>query len=335
LDHRTLTELRKRAVHSVQAGESPEVVAKAFGVHRGTLYGWLARYRMGGWGALDAKKRGGRPRTLDAKAMQWVYETVAQKNPLQLEFTFALWTAAMVQELIAKHLGERLSKSSVTRLLKQLGLTPQRPVWRAWQQSEERVRAWLETEYPEIQAEAKRVGATIFFADEAGVRSDHHAGRTWAKKGQTPVVSSTGARFGLNLISAVSAQGEVRFMTVEGRVNAEVFIQFLKRLIVGAKGPIFLIVDGHPAHRAKKTLRYVESVQDRLRLFFQPPYSPELNPDECLWNDLKNNAVGRQAIAGPDHLKRQIVRFLRYLQRTPSRVRGYFNNATTRYAAAA
>lgn len=334
LDHGTLTQLRKRAVASVQRGQSPEVVAKALGIHRGTMYGWLALYRNGGWSALDAKKRGGRRPKLDGKQLRWIYEAVTSKNPLQLQFTFALWTSKMVGQLIERQFGIRLSKASVCRLLGQLGLTPQRPVWRAYQQCPKRVERWLEEEYPRIRELAKRENARIFFGDEAGVRSDHHAGTTWGQKGKTPVVSSTGARFSLNLISAVSPQGEFRFMTVKGRVNAGVFIGFLKRLAHNADRPIFLIVDGHPSHKAKKVERYIQSLNGRLRLFFLPPYAPELNPDECVWNDLKNNTIGRKAITDPETLHREVTRFLRFLQRTPARVRGYFNTATTKYALA-
>jgi transposase len=333
LDHRTLTELRRRAVQSVEAGQSPEVVAKAFGISRGAMYGWLALYNQGGWEALDAKKRGGRRPRVTGPMLKEVFDTVTQKNPLQLQFTFALWTSRMVGEFIRRTWGIKLSKATVCRLLGRLGLTPQRPLWRAYQQDPERVRRWLEEEFPQIRAEAKNAGARIFFADEAGVRSDHHAGTTWGKKGATPIVSTTGGRFRLNLISAVSAQGEFRFMVVSGRVNAGVFIEFLKRLIQNAAWPIYLIVDGHSAHKAKKVAQFVESVNDRLRLFFLPPYAPELNPDERVWNDLKNNTVGRQFIEDAAALKRAVVSFLRSLQRRPKRVMGYFNNATTRYAA--
>lgn len=333
LDHKTLTELRRRGVASVQAGQSPEAVADALGVNRVTVYGWLALYREGGWDALQARKRGGRRRKLDAKALRWIYNTVTLRNPLQLKFTFALWTAKMVADLIRRKYGVSLSKASVCRLLHQLGLSPQRPLWRAYQQRPEDVRRWLEEEYPRIRRQAQRENATIYFGDEAGVRSDHHAGTTWGPRGKTPVVSSTGARFGLNLISAVSAQGEFRFMTVKGRVNARVFIRFLKRLVHNADRPIFLIVDGHPSHKARMVQRFVESLDGFLRLFFLPPYSPELNPDECVWNDLKNNTVGRKAVASPRALTSTVVGFLRFLASAPDRVRGYFNNATTRYAA--
>lgn len=333
LDHKTLTELRKRAVGSVQEGQSPSDVARALGVTRAAVYNWLALYRHGGWGALDARKRGGRPPKLDGKAMAWIYKTVTSKNPLQLKFTFALWTSRMVGELIRQKYDIRLSKASVCRLLNQMGLTPQRPVWRAYQQRPEDVQRWLNEEYPRIRELAKKENAIIFFGDEAGVRSDHHAGTTWAPKGHTPVVSSTGARFGMNLISAVNAQGEFRFMVTKGRVGARVFIDFLKRLIYNARRPIFLIVDGHPSHKAKMVKNFVASLEGKLRLFYLPPYSPELNPDERVWNDLKNNSIGRKVITGPEELKREVVGNLRSIQKSPERVRSYFQNETTRYAA--
>lgn len=334
LSHDKLTELRKRGVEAVQNGESPEDVARVLGVHRVTVYGWLSLYRAGGWGRLDAKKRGGRKPKLDARAMVWIYRTVTGKDPRQFKFPFALWTSKMVGAVIREKFGVRLSKASVCRLLDQAGLSAQRPLWRAYQQDPEMVDRWLKEEYPAIRAAAKRRKAEIWFADEAGVRSDSHAGTTWAPRGQTPIVSSTGARFGLNIISAVSPQGRFRFMCVKSRVNAGVFIEFLKRLIHNAPRKIFLIVDGHPTHKAKKVRNYVSSVSDRLRLFLLPPYSPELNPDELVWNDLKNNAIGRKVIHGAEHMKREVMSYLRFLQKTPGRIRSYFHAPTTKYAGA-
>jgi transposase len=265
--------------------------------------------------------------------MQWIYRTVTMKNPMQLQFSYALWTARMIGEAIHEHIGVKLSKASVCRLLAQLGLTPQRPVWRAYQPKPEDVARWLSQDYPQIQALAKRLKAQIFFGDEAGVRSDHHAGTTWAGKGRTPVVSSTGARFSLNMISAVSAQGEFRFMVVKGRIGAPQCIDFIKRLIHGMDRMTFLIVDGHPVHKARSVTTFIKTIKDRFRLFFLPPYSPELNPDERVWNDLKHNAMGRQRISAPEQLHRAVITHLRSIQKSPARGRNYFNNKTTQYAA--
>lgn len=332
LDHKTLTELRKRAVTSIQGGESPASVAAAFGVNERTVYRWLAAYRKGGWGELDARKRGGRPRKLDGRAMKWIYETIAKKSPLQLKFPFALWTAAMVQQLIKSRFSVKLSHSSVCRLLNQLGLSAQRPLWRAYQQNPEAVERWKSEEYPRIRRRARRLGAQIFFADEAGVRSDFHSGTTWGKRGTTPVVSSTGARFGANIISAVSAQGQLRFMLTKGRVTASVFIEFLRRLLVNTETPIFLIVDGHPTHKAKSVKRFVAEQEGWLELYFLPPYSPELNPDELVWNDLKNNGLGRMAFSTREELRQLTLSHLLRIQKLPALIASFFHAPSTRYA---
>ena len=332
LDHNTLTALRKRAVARIQDGASPTAIAEALGVNVRTVFRWLALYRGGGWHSLDAGKRGGRPTKLDGRAMKWLYDTITSKNPLQLKFPFALWTSGMVRDLIRRRFGLKLSKSSVCRLLNQLGLSAQRPLWRAYQQDPEMVRQWMEEQYPEIRRKARRVKAEIYFGDEAGVRSDFHSGTTWGKKGHTPIVSSTGARFGANLISAVSARGQLRFMFTKGRVTASVFIEFLKRLLVNASRPIFLIVDGHPTHKAKVVQRFVDEQRGRLKLFYLPPYSPELNPDEYVWNDLKNKCLGRKLITSRPQLKQETLRHLRKLQKMPDLVKSFFCSPTTMYA---
>lgn len=256
--------------------------------------------------------------------MRWIYKTVTGKNPLQLDFPFALWTRGMISQLIYRRFGVKLSLSSVGRLLAQLGLSCQKPLFRAWQQDASRVQQWLEQEYPRIRAQAKREKAEIFFEDESGVRSDFHGGTTWAPQGKTPVVRVTGQRFSLNMISAVSPKGSLRFMVVKGGVGAKVFIKFLRRLMHGRRRPVFLIVDGHPAHRAKLVKSYVESTNGKLRLFSLPPYSPELNPDELVWNDVKNNGVARSIVNGPRDLHRIVVGRLRFLKKVRNEFDRFF-----------
>jgi transposase len=333
LNWKSLTDLRNRAVSRVQEGESPRDVARVFGVTERTVYGWLALYRRGGWGALDARKRGGRPPILDAKKLRWVYLTVVDKNPLQLKLPFALWTAKMIGKVIERKFGVSLSKASVCRLLSQLGITPQRPVWRAYQQKPEAVRKWLRYEYPRIRSMAKKMRGEIYFADEAGVRSDHHAGTTWGAKGHTPEVQSTGARFSLNVISAVNAQGEFRFMIVKGTVGATKFSEFIKRLVSSTSKMVFLIVDGQPSHKSVAVRELLKTLSSRIKMFFLPPYSPELNPDERVWNDLKNNGIGRSVVSTPEQMKSNIVSFMRHVQKSPERVMAYFTDEHVAYAA--
>jgi transposase len=333
LAHATLEELRIRAVKAVQSGESPEQVVATLGFSRARIYEWLAAYREGGIEALRAKPIPGRPSKLNGKAIGWIYQTVTTKNPLQLRFEFALWTRDMVRGLIRERFGVRLSEVSVGRLLRKLGLSPQRPLARAYQRDPQMVESWLREQFPAIQREAKRVGAQIFFADEANVRSDYHSGTTWAPVGQTPVVERTGARHTLNLISAISPRGELHFMCCDAKLRAPVFIEFMRRLLIHRDAPIFLIVDGHPVHRAGVVKQFVAASEGRIRLFQLPSYSPDLNPDELVWAHLKHHKIGKTAIAGPDHLKRRVIAFLRGLQRSPALLRALFQHPSVRYAA--
>lgn len=335
LDHKTLEALRLRAVDQVQRGAHPEEVALALGLHRKTVYGWLARYRDGGRGALLARPVPGRPPRLAPLQMRRLWTLVVGTDPRQLQFDFALWTREMVRELIRREFGVGLSVVSAGRLLAKMGLSPQRPAWRAYQQDSEAVRRWKEEEYPAIAAQAAAEGASIWFADEAGIRSDHHAGTTWAPVGQTPVVKVTGARFSVNMISAVTPKGALRFAVFEGTTTAKSFIQFCKRLLHDAPGPVYLIVDGHPSHRARAVKDYVASTAGRLQLFFLPGYSPELNPDEWVWKNVKNDRIGKTGVTSKDDLKARAAGALRRLQKLPALLRGFFADPHLHYIRAA
>ncbi len=335
LPHAELEAIRFKAVEAVQAGQSPTAVAREMGLYTARVFVWLAAYRAGGWDALRARKASGRPKRLNGSQLKWIYNTVTSKNPTQLKFPFALWTRAMIRTLIWRKFGIALSVVSVGRLLAQMGLSCQKPLSRAFEQDATLVRRWVERDFPKLQALAKKERAVIFFSDESGVRSDFHAGTTWGIRGKTPVIRHTGKRFHLNMLSAISAKGELRFMTSRQRVSAALFIEFLRRLILNYPKMIFLVVDGLPAHKAKSVQRYLETVKDRIRLFFLPPYSPEVNPDELVWNDVKNNGVGRALIRDTTDLSRAVNSRLRLLQRNPEKVRAFFQMDTTRYAAAA
>jgi transposase len=239
----------------------------------------------------------------------------------------------MIAALIQKKYGIKLSKTSVGRLLDQLGLTAQRPLWRAYQQNPEAVERWLEEEFPAIKRAAARCKGEIWFGDEAGIRSDYHSGTTWAPKGETPVVKTTGARFGFNMISAVSPKGMLRFMVVEGTVGADQFIEFIKRLVHGTKRKMFLIVDGHPTHKAKKVKKFLESLNGQVSLHLLPGYSPELNPDEWVWRNLKSGVMGKLQHLTKQTMKMEAISHLRRLQKQPDVVKSFFHSETTRYAA--
>ena len=331
LSPKTLEEIRTRAVQRVQDGESPEIVIKTLGFSRACIYNWLARYRAGGWHGLKTGNRSGRPRKLTGEHMAWIYRTVVDKDPLQLKFAFALWTRAMIGILIKRQFGIELSEASVGRLLRQLGLSCQKPLFRAYQRNPEMVTRWKQEIFPEIKKRAKQVGATIYFQDESGIRSDFHSGTTWAPKGQTPVVEATGARFSLNMMGAISTRGQLRFMVVKGGVTSDQTCDFLNRLMHGTDQPVFLIWDGHPTHRSKKVKECIASFDGKLEVFTLPSYSPELNPVEQVWNNVKNHGIGRKKVIGPDQMKSLVLGQLRRLQKLASIVKSFFRHPDCSY----
>ncbi len=234
-----MEEIRNRAVQRVQAGESPEAVIKTLGFARACIYNWLAKYRSGGWHALRTGQRSGRPKKLSGSQIRWLYKTIRDKDPRQLKFAFALWTRAMIADLIKRQFGLKLSLSSVGRLLLQLGFSCQKPLYRAYQRDPELVKQWKDEVFPQIQKRAKKEGATIYFQDESGIRSDFHSGTTWALKGQTPIVEVTGARFGMNMMAAITPRGQMHFMIVQGTVASDRICEFLKRLMHSHENKVY------------------------------------------------------------------------------------------------
>jgi len=335
LDHRTLEQVRLRVVRQIEAGLRPDDLARVLGLARSTVFAWVARYREGGLAALKARPVPGRPPKLSGRQLSQLYTLVTGNDPRQLRFEFALWTRDMVRELIRREFSVSLSAVSVGRLLHKMGLSPQRPLWRAYQQNPAAVERWKNETYPAIRAQAAAEGATIYFGDEAGVRSDYHAGTTWAPVGQTPIVRTTGTRSSLNLISAITTKGVLHFSTFEGKFESSTFIDFCQRLMQDTKGPVFLVIDGHPVHRSNAVKEFVDSTKGQLRLFQFPAYSPELNPDEWVWKNVKADRVGRAGIAtAKGDLANTVIAALERLQTLSHLVRGFFADPNLRYVTA-
>ena len=267
LDHHALQVMRQQAIKAVREGQPVANVAAVFGLNISTVFRWIAKFADGGQNALLAKPIPGRPPKISAEEMRWIAQAVKDKTPQQFKFEFGLWTLSLLRELINHELGKSLSLESVRRVMKLLGFSTQKPLYKAWQQDPVLVKQWEVETYPAIKAAAHAEGATIYFADEAGIRSDYHTGTTWAPVGETPVVEVTGSRFSFNMISAVSPRGDFRFMIHEGSVTAQVFKEFLKRLMVGATKPVYVVVDGHSIYKAKLIKDYVDSLGGNLKLF--------------------------------------------------------------------
>ncbi len=324
---------RIKAVKAVINGHSQVEVAKIFDVTRQAIGKWMSEYRKNGLKGLKAKKKGPKKKkTLTAEQIRFICRKIIDKQPDQIKLPFYLWTQESVAVLIARKYGVKLSRWTVGRYLREWGFSPQKPIHKAVEQDPVAVRRWLDEEYPAIVAEAKQKNAKIFWADEMGIRSDDHRGRSYGLIGQTPVLTTTGKRFGCNMISAISNQKKLFFMIFTKKFNAVMFIAFLRRLIKQHKGKIYLIVDHHPVHESKKAVQWVERYQDQIKLFFLPAYSPELNPDELLNQDVKANAVNRSNILTSRDLTKSIRKYLHGRQKQPDTIHNYFQGKHVRYA---
>jgi len=327
--------LRRRAVRAVRGGMAQTDAARVFGVTRQAIGIWMQKYREGGERALRARKKG-RPRT-GGRLKGWQAATICKlirdRCPDQLKLPFVLWTAEAVRQLIRRRCGVGYSVRTVQRYLKAWGFTPQKPRRRAWEQDKKEVQRWLREEYPAIRKEAKRRGARIYWGDEMGVRSDHQAGRSYGVRGQTPVVPGTGKRFGCNIVSAITNRGDLAFMVFKRRFVVAVFLRFLRRIVKQAGRLVFLIIDRHPVHRSRAVQRWLAAHAREIRAFYLPSYSPELNPDEMLNDDVKQNAVGRRRPHNQTQQMRNVRRYLEHRKNTPNAVKQYFHAESVRYAA--
>lgn len=328
-------DIRRKAVKAYLDGRNKTEIAEIFGVTRQAVTKWANIYENGGEKALKAKRRGrskGGKKLLPWQAAQTV-KMVMDRHPDQLKLPFYLWTRQAVADLVERRFGVSLSIWTIGRYLKAWDLTPQKPIRKAYEQNPQAVEKWLEEEYPTIQAQAKEEKAMIFWGDESGLRSDHAVGRTYGRKGQTPVIPITGNRFKCNMISAISNKGKLHFMVFRGIFNADLFNDFLSRMLRQHREKIFLVVDRHPVHRSSEVKTWLKAHEDRVHMFFLPGYSPELNPDELLNQDVKSNSLGRKRARNAQELVSNTRSFLWSRQRRPETVKKYFHGKHVRYAA--
>lgn len=321
---------RKEVVEAIVIRQEPAyLVSRIFNIPERTLFTWLALYRSGGWDALKEEKRSGRPKKLNGFEMQWIYEVVSGGTPDQHKFDFCLWTLNALRSLIKRELKVDLSKASLSRLLRNLGLSAQRPIYKSYKQDPRKIKQYMQETFPDAVKQAEEMGATIYFLDEASVRSDAHRGTTWGKKGETPVVKNSGGRFGINLISAVTPRGDMRFQCIDGKMNSSKFIQFLKKLHKDTGKPILVITDNAKYHHSKMTQKFVKE-QEEILLGFIPPYSPELNPDELVWNHLKLR-LGKIAIFSKEEMKSGVLSIMRSMQKKKDLIQSFFRLKDTKY----
>jgi len=333
LDRQTQEAIRLMAIERIREGERPAQVIEAYGFNRTTVYKWIkAAFRPGvGIKALRSTKATGRPRSLTPRQEQQVFRWVNGRDPRQYGLDFGLWTRAVVAGLIGKKFGVQFGVTAVGELLAKLGLTPQKPLQRAYQRDPQAIEQWQRETYPRIARRAKADTAEVLFWDESGFRADTVHGKTWGVRGQTPVLERPGQRQSVSAASAVTAQGAFWFCVYEGALNGELFVELLKKMMYRRRKPVHLILDSLPAHKRAIVSEYVASTEARLTLHFLPGYAPDLNPDELVWSHVKRTGTARRPLRKGETLRQKIEEQLAKIQKLPSLIRSFFKAPSVAY----
>jgi transposase len=332
-DHRTLEAIRLMAVERVREGEHASLVIAAYGFNRTTIYRWIKAAATPGVGLAGLRSRPatGRPRRLTPRREQQVFRWINGRDPRQYGLDFGLWTRSVVANLIERKFHIRLGVTAVGELLAKLGLTPQKPLQRAYQRDPAAIEKWRREQFPAIARQAKAAGGEVYFWDESGFRADTVHGKTWGKKGQTPVVERPGQRQSISAASAVTARGGFWYATYRGGLNAELFITLLRQMMRYRSKPVHVVVDGLPAHKTALVKAYVASTKGMLTLHFLPGYAPELNPDELVWSHVKRTGVARSPLRRGEKLQDKIEAQLAAIKRVPRLVRSFFQAPSVAY----
>lgn len=310
--------------------------AVLFGVSIRFVNKLWGKYKREGAQGIELKRRGVKKHSggISEDHRLEIQEKINKNTPDHYGISYFLWTSEAITILIKQVTGITYGSRHVRKLLDEWGYSSQKPIYKAYEQQTANVTKWLDEEYPEIQNQANQEDAIIMWGDETGMRSDHQAGKSYSKRGKTPVIRRTGQRFSINMISAINNRGKLSFCIIEGRVNAEIFLNFLKQLIKGSQRKIILIVDGHPMHKAILVKSWVEKNKEKIELKFLPPYSPELNPDEYLNQDIKTNMLGKSRPKDKQELIKLATDFMQERKRNKKKVAKYFHANKVKYAAA-
>jgi transposase len=295
---------------------------------------WQAYLRSGNE-AIKPKVRGrrkGAKRKLTVEQETAVQKLLVDKTPDQLKLHFALWTRDAVRLIIKQLYHIDLPVRTMGDYLKRWGFTPQKPVKRAYEQDPKKITQWLETDYPEIAARAKQEKAEIQWGDETGIQNTAYNAKGFSPKGKAPTINLNARKSSVNMISAITNQGKVRFMLYREKMSSPVLIKFMSRLIKDVSRKIFLILDNLKVHHSKKVAAWLKKKSEKIEVFFLPPYAPERNPDEYLNSNLKHKIRTGIPARSQDDLMKKTRSFMKTIQIRPHHVSNYFKHPLIAYA---
>jgi transposase len=340
MDGRALTasaleERRRIIIRMKESGYSEDEIVAATGCSRQAIYPLWHKYKRCKDDVFQVQPRGnkfGNGRTLTKQQEKRIKKLITDKYPDQMKFDFALWTREAVKLLVGRECGIDMPIRTVGEYLKRWGYTPQKPVKYAYERDSEKVREWLENSYPCIKRMAKRQKGEIYWGDETTIKASDVRGRGYAPKGETPVVNRTEKKENVSMVSAITNRGKVFWKLHEGSINGEKFIDFVKRLIRNKKNKVFLILDNAKTHHGKMLIEWVEKNKEKIELFYLPPYSPDLNPDEHINSDVKYGVGTKVPKKTKEELRAATEEHMRILKKTPERIVKYFEDPAIQYA---
>lgn len=332
----TLQEFRNLAIKLYKKGVKQKEIAEIIGMSLSAIKSWIKIYKIEGLKGLILKNKGvkvGTNRKLNFEKEEFLKQLIIDKNPEEIGLNYNLWTRRAIQLAVNKLLNIFIPLRTVSHYMKRFGFTVQKPLKEAYEQKPKETEKWKKKKYPEIKKKAKKENAEIHWVDETGLRSTGNYVRGFSPKGKTPIIRTTGKRFRINLISSVTNQGKMRFMTFKDSMNSEKLIEFMYRLLKNNKRKVFVILDNLRVHHSKHFTSWLENKKEKIEVFYLPSYSPNLNPDERLNRDLKTNFYIGSSVKNNIDFRKKVISFLKSIQRLPERIKKYFISKYVKYAA--
>lgn len=329
-------QIRLGIIRLWKKGKSYREIAEIFNVSERHVRSVKKKYQEGGLEAIKLKTRGRKPgakRLLTPEQEKEIQEIIVDKTPEQLKFKECMWCRKNIAALIKERFGIEVKPSTLGYYLKRWGFSVQRPVKRAYKQDQTKIDEWLNKKFPGISKRASEENAEIFFGDETNIQNTMNYLRGYAPKGKTPVVRTEAQKFKVNMLSAVSKRGKLRFMLYKDNMNSDILIDFMRRLVTDSSRKVFLILDNLRVHHSKKVTEWIEKHKEKIAVFYLPPYAPEYNPDELVNSDLKRSVGQKVSPSSADELEKNIRSHLRNLQNNTTKVAAFFKAPFTSYAA--
>lgn len=271
---------RKQAFKLIDEGKDKYYVADFAEVHFKTVEDWLKNRKKLEKNNCHGLKRGNPndQRFLNDKQQKEILEAIKNTTPDKHDIEYFLWSRKAIREFINKKYNTDLHLRKISDYTKKWGLSPQRPKKQAAEQDKDKVKKWLEEEYPKIKKRAKKEGAQIQWGDETNLNINTNYQKTYAPKGHTPIAKIPARKTSYSMISSFTNQGKLRYMTYKGGMNASLFRTFLRRLIKDTDKKVFLIVDNLRVHHAKIIQKFEKKNIEKIELFFPAAVFPARKP---------------------------------------------------------